>query len=220
MRKESIELFKTLNAEMKNFTKNNKPIPNEVKMYQSKINQFYKKNGINAQKNQFTTRAKLTPDQENELNDLAIGMMNNNDVHFLTDYQNILESGKFKRFGVTDVDDLIKTMDFLKNAQDEEIVKNVLSSSQIIEIFSQATKKGIQQEDIIRRIVDKYKKTGLTGSELHESMYKSIKQTRLGKGVQKNLGVAGKGKQRPSIKGSKQKQGRGLKTLYGIDNED
>ena len=220
MRKESIELFKTLNAEMREFQKAGVELPNEIKKYQLKVNQFYERNKLNVVNDQFTIRAKLTHDQENELVDIAKAMTDDNNVHFLTDYKNILETNKMKRFGATDLDSLIKRMDFLANEQSEVLIKNSLSSSQILEVYTWGKNKNLSDEQIDKLVLDKIKTTGLTGSSLHKSIYKSIKRKKLGKGVQKNLGTAKRGKQRPSINGSKQKQGRGLKTLYGIDNED
>ena len=206
MNKEMREYFNVLNDELKEFEKNNLPVPNEIRKYQLKVNQFYMKNGIKAKQNQFTTRAKMTPDQESELFEIAEEMRTNNDVHFLADYENILKSGKFKRFGVESVDDLIDTMDMLDNSKGDELVSNILSSSQLIETFTLAKKNNISEEEMFQKIKKKYKQTGLTGSELHKSIYNSInKRKRLGKGISNN-------------KPSNQKMGKGLEELYGINN--
>ena len=146
MRKESIELFKTLNAEMREFQKAGVELPNEIKKYQLKVNQFYERNKLNVVNDQFTIRAKLTHDQENELVDIAKAMTDDNNVHFLTDYKNILETNKMKRFGATDLDSLIKRMDFLANEQSEVLIKNSLSSSQILEVYTWGKNKNLSDE--------------------------------------------------------------------------
>lgn len=205
------EYFNTMNNEIKEFTKRGLPVPNEIRKYQTEIQMFYKENNISNKQGLFSTSSKLNKSQQDELMDIAERMRKDNDVHFVTDYENMLETGKFDRFGIDNTKDLIKHLDFLNNAQDEEVIKNILTSSQIIEIFSVGSKNKYTDDELMKMILDKYKNEGVVGSSLHESIYKSInkpknkpKQKRLGSGVQKSSG--------------KQKMGRGLEELYGVNN--
>ena len=196
-----------MNNEIKEFTKKGLPVPNEIRKYQTEIQMFYKENNISNKQGLFSTSSKLNKSQQDELMDIAERMRKDNDVHFVTDYENMLETGKFDRFGIDNTKDLIKHLDFLNNAQDEEVIKNILTSSQIIEIFSVGSKNKYTDDDLMKMILDKYKSEGVVGSSLHESIYKSInkpKQKRLARGVQKTSG--------------KQKMGRGLEELYGVSN--
>lgn len=207
MTDEQKEYFKAMNNEIKEFTKKGLPVPNEIRKYQTEIQMFYKENNISNKQGLFSTSSKLNKSQQNELMDIAERMRKDNDVHFVTDYENMLETGKFDRFGIDNTKDLIKHLDFLNNAQDEEVIKNILTSSQIIEIFSVGSKNKYTDDELMKMILDKYKSEGVVGSSLHESIYKSInkpKQKRLARGVQKTSG--------------KQKMGRGLEELYGVSN--
>lgn len=207
MTNEQKEYFNAMNNEIKEFTKKGLPVPNEIRKYQTEIQMFYKENNISNKQGLFSTSSKLNKSQQDELMDIAERMRKDNDVHFVTDYENMLETGKFDRFGIDNTKDLIKHLDFLNNAQDEEVIKNILTSSQIIEIFSVGSKNKYTDDDLMKMILDKYKSEGVVGSSLHESIYKSInkpKQKRLARGVQKTSG--------------KQKMGRGLEELYGVSN--
>lgn len=207
MTDEQKEYFNAMNDEIKEFKRKGLPVPNEIRKYQTEIQMFYKENNISNKQGLFSTSSKLNKSQQDELLDIAERMRKDNDVHFVTDYENMLETGKFDRFGIDNTKDLIKHLDFLNNAQDEEVIKNILTSSQIIEIFSVGSKNKYTDDELMKMILDKYKSEGVVGSSLHESIYKSInkpKQKRLGRGVQKTSGTS--------------KMGRGLEELYGVSN--
>ncbi len=201
------EYFNSMNNEIREFNRKGLPVPNEIRKYQTEIQMFYKENNMSNKQGLFSTSSKLNKSQQDELYDIAERMRKDNDVHFVTDYENMLESGKFDRFGIDNTEDLIKHLDFLNNAQDEEVIKNILTSSQIIEIFSVGSKNKYTDDELMKMILDRYKNEGVVGSSLHESIYKSInkpKQKRLGRGIQKTSG--------------KQKMGGGLEELYGVSN--
>lgn len=212
MTNEQKEYFNAMNNEIREFKRKGLPVPNEIRKYQIEIQMFYKENNISNKQGLFSTSSKLNKAQQDELFDIAERMRKDNDVHFVTDYENMLESGKFDRFGIDNTRDLIKHLDFLNNAQDEEVIKNILTSSQIIEIFSVGSKNKYTDDELMKMILDKYKNEGVVGSSLHEAIYKSINKpknepkqnNRLGRGVQKTSGTT--------------KMGRGLEELYGVSN--
>lgn len=203
------EYFQTMNNEIREFNRKGLPVPNEIRKYQTEIQMFYKENNISNKQGLFSTSNKLNKSQQDELFDIAERMRKDKDVHFVTDYENMLESGKFDRFGIDNTKDLIKHLDFLNNAQDEEVIKNILTSSQIIEIFSVGSKNKYTDDELMKMILDKYKNEGVVGSSLHEAIYKSInksknkpKEPMLGRDFQKTSGT--------------KKMGGGLEELYGV----
>lgn len=210
MTDEQKEYFNAMNDEIKEFKRKGLPVPNEIRKYQIELQMFYKENNLSNKQGLFSTSSKLNKTQQDELFDIAERMRKDNDVHFVTDYENMLESGKFDRFGIDNTKDLIKHLDFLNNAQDEEVIKNILTSSQIIEIFSVGSKNKYTDDELMKMILDKYKNEGVVGSSLHEAIYKSINKP---KNEPKQNNRLGRGFQKTS--GSK-KMGGGLEELYGV----
>lgn len=186
------EMFKELNKSIKEFKRAGIQLPNEFRKYMEDVNRFYGKNKMRFARDQFTLSKKLTDEQFQELFDIGSAMAKDQDIIMLSGYKEILEQGKFSNWGVTDIQGVIKRLDFLHNEKYGEVVKSAMSSKQLLDLYDTAEKKGINTDTLLKNIYEKHQKTGLVGDELHEAMYESINTRAANKKLYKEI-VAGGG---------------------------
>jgi hypothetical protein len=179
-------LFRDMNVLMQQYDRAGVRMPQEIRKYRERIADIYQENNIRGQfaKNDIFPRGaaidKLNPGIRDELRSIAEGMMDNDYVYNLHDYENyldILKDKKFEKWDVTSVNDVIDRLDFLKNTMDSEVIKNILSSDQLMDLYDTAKNNNISEDDLLRQIVEQYDATGYMGDTLHESIYQAIEHT-------------------------------------------
>ena len=176
-------LFRDMNVLMQQYDRAGVRMPQEIRKYRERIADIYQENNIRGQfaKNDIFPRGaaidKLNPGIRDELRSIAEGMMDNNYVYNLHDYENyldILKDKKFEKWNVTTVNDVIERLDYLKNSVDDEVIKNILSSDQLLDLYDVAHVNGISDEELFEIITDKFKESEKKGDTLHKLIYKSI----------------------------------------------
>ena len=179
-------LFRDMNVLMQQYDRAGVRMPQEIRKYRERIADIYQENNIRGQfaKNDIFPRGaaidKLNPGIRDELRSIAEGMMDNNYVYNLHDYENyldILKDKKFEKWDVTSVNDVIDRLDFLKNTMDSEVIKNILSSDQLMDLYDTAKNNNISEDDLLSQIIEQYEATGYMGDTLHESIYQAIERS-------------------------------------------
>lgn len=179
-------LFRDMNVLMQQYDRAGVRMPQEIRKYRERIADIYQENNIKGQfaKNDIFPRGaaidKLNPGIRDELRAIAEGMMDNDYVYNLHDYENymdILKDKKFEKWDVNSVNDVIDRLDFLKNTMDSEVVKNILSSDQLMDLYDTAKNNNISEDDLLSQIVEQYEATGYMGDTLHESIYQAIERS-------------------------------------------
>lgn len=177
------QLFREMNVLMQQYDRAGVKMPQEIRKYREHIADIYQANNVRGQfaKNDIFPRGaaidKLNPGIRDELLSIAESMRDSDYVYNLKDYQNyldILRDNKFEKWNVTTVNDVIKRLDYLKNAVDDEVIKNILSSDQLLDLYDVAHVNGISDDELFEIISDKYDDTEKTGDTLHKLIYKSI----------------------------------------------
>lgn len=179
-------LFRDMNVLMQQYDRAGVKLPQEIRKYREKIADIYQENNIRGQfaKNDIFPRGaaidKLNPGIRDELRSIAEGMMDSDYVYNLHDYENyldILKDKKFEKWDVNTVNDVIDRLDFLKNTMDSEVIKNILSSDQLMDLYDTAKNNNISEDDLLREIIEQYDATGYMGDTLHESIYQAIERS-------------------------------------------
>lgn len=170
--------FNEINDLMGEYVNRHVVIPNEIKKYRNTISNVYKKYNIK------TSSRKMFPDKstfnnmpeqaQEEMIFILDAMQNNDNVLSYQTYKDILKEKKFQKWGVTRASEVIKRMDYLKSQKDSDVIQNVLSSDQIMDLYSIANKNNISESDLFDEIIDQYDATGTIGDSLHQNVYKAI----------------------------------------------
>lgn len=180
------QLFREMNVLMQQYDRAGVKLPQEIRKYRERIADIYQENNVKGQfaKNDIFPRGaaidKLNPGIKDDLLSIAEGMRDNDYVYNLNDYQNyldILKDKKFEKWDVNTVNDVIDRLDFLKNTMDSEVVKNILSSDQLMDLYDTAKNNNISEDDLLSQIVEQYEATGYMGDTLHESIYQAIERS-------------------------------------------
>ena len=180
---ETDQLFRNMNVLMQQYDRAGVTTPNEIRKYREKIADVYQQYNIKGQfaKNDIFPRGaaldKLNPGIRDELYSIAESMMDSKYVYNLKDYENyldILRDNKFEKWNVTTVNDVIERLDYLKNSVDDEVIKNILSSDQLLDLYDVAHVNGISNDELFEIITDKFNESEKQGDTLHKLIYKSI----------------------------------------------
>lgn len=180
------QLFRNMNVLMGQYDNAGVKMPQEVRKYRERIGDVYQKYGISSRGRQFVKNDKfprgaaidkLPAGAQEELAAIAERMMDSKYVYNLKDYENyldILKDNKFEKWNVTTVNDVIKRLDYLKNAVDDEVIKNILSSDQLLDLYDVAHVNDISDDELFEIITDKFNESEKKGDTLHKLIYKSI----------------------------------------------
>ena len=186
---ETDQLFRNMNVLMGQYDSAGVKMPQEVRKYRERIGDVYQKYGISPRGRQFVKNDlfprgaaidKLPAGAQEELAAIAEVMMDNNYVYNLKDYENymdILKDKKFEKWDVQNVNDVIDRLDFLKNKVDSEVIKNILSSNQLMDMYDTAINENVSEDELVDLILEQYEATGYTGDTLHEAIYTAIEKS-------------------------------------------
>ena len=186
---ETDQLFRNMNVLMGQYDNAGVKMPQEVRKYRERIGDVYQKYGISPRGRQFVKNDKfprgaaidkLPAGAQEELAAIAEGMQDNDYVYNLKDYENymdILKDKKFEKWNVQNVNDVIDRLDFLKNKADSEVIKNILSSDQLMDLYDTAINGNVSEDKLLDLILEQYEATGYTGDTLHEAIYTAIEKS-------------------------------------------
>lgn len=145
---------------------------NLVKETRENLELFYDKYGIETDDNYFATNIHLSPEAEEEFERImdAFGDKAGSSVNEMKrKYEE--QSDEFKeRFGVESMEDYIEFTDNMKNAMSNEMIKDIISSEEIAELYSIASNRQISADDVDYMLMMEYQ----SGGKTFESLYNQI----------------------------------------------
>ena len=160
--------------------------PDNVKLYRQMLEEFYIRNGNNpADPWNFNTRVKLSPEAEEELADLAASFVEDDttDTDYFEDFFNPQRKEWRERYNINSMDDLINFLNFVNRYKNDYLIRSILSSDQIVELVTEASSKGLTEDDIYSIVYNEYSSTGNEGDDLYNQIWRSIDNYDPSKGV-------------------------------------
>ena len=153
-------------------------LPESVIEFRDALEKFYENAGKNVKNPElFSTHAKLTEEQEEELVDIATGFINEERADLAT-YEDFMEdptrTAQRDRLNVKNLDDAIEKLDQLNDYKDDALFSKILSSNQIIELYNEGKERGLSEAEVEKKIYDFYKDSGAEGKTLYENIWKEI----------------------------------------------
>lgn len=165
---ETKDLFRALNKNLKEWKELSKK-PQAITMYEDMLSDFYKRAGKNIKNPyEFSNRVKLSDDQEEELLDIALSFSKNTYTYEET-FSDVYEKYK-NRYGWTSPEDAIDFLDLMENYKNDSLIKDILSSEQIIELFNEGSLSGISEKDIFEMAYLEHSMNGATGDRLYNQI--------------------------------------------------
>lgn len=177
MRDENREIIKEAMERMSEWDEYDKEdMPETVLEFKELLNDFYETQGKNPKDPEnFNTRVKLSEEGEELLTDIAYGFINEPDTD-VDYYENLFDNkGDWKtRYNIKTMGDMIQFLNRIKRFKNDRLLREILSSDQIIELFNEGEKKGLDETDIENWIVFEYTGGGKTGDDLYNQIWGAI----------------------------------------------
>lgn len=157
MKRELNTYAKTLNNRLKGWDREGIE-SNLVKETRENLEMFYDKYGIETDDNFFARNLDLTPEQEKEYERImdAFGDQASSNVNEMNREYDRLSDEYKERFNVNSVEDFVNFTDKMKQSQNDKILKNILSSDQIAELYSIASQNNISGDVVDELILFEY----------------------------------------------------------------
>ena len=168
IRSETRALFHELNKAFKEWDDMG-IISDEANLYRDMIDTFYDNNNIKVAHNDlFSERKFLTPEQEEELLEIAEGMANSARA-FVENFEQISQDENSVYYGA-DVADIVRSINTINRVSNDRAIREMLDSEETRTIEAEAYKAGIKWEEVEAWIMFEYESSGST----HESLTNRI----------------------------------------------
>lgn len=168
IRKETRQLFTELNRSFNEWKKLG-VISDESAKYIDMLETFYDNNDIKvANPQRFTIQKFLTPEQENELLDIALAMSRESRA-FVETFKQISEDENSVYYGA-DVKDIVLSINTIDRSMNDALLRTIFDSDEIRELQAESYKKGLSWDEVVAWIVFEYDASGAT----HEAMTNRI----------------------------------------------
>lgn len=148
--------------------------PSEIKEVESLLKDFYEDAGKNIKNpKRFNTRVKLSPEQQEELMDIALSLQaREEDLEY---YEDFYKKNK-KKYGFESMDDVTEFFEEQNAYKNDALLREIISSDQIAELYREGKTNNLSKEDIDNMIAMEYTLTGVTFDKLYERILDSISE--------------------------------------------
>lgn len=172
MTQEEKDLYKALNANLAEWGDDEQLKPHKIAEFQLELENFYFRAGKRVvDPTKFSTRVKLTPEQEDELLEIAITLANySSDIE---EYEEFFLKNK-ERFGFDSIDDTITFINAMDAFKSDAMLQAILSSEETRELYEEGLAKGLDFDDIDALVYEIYNKTGKTFEDLYWLVLREI----------------------------------------------
>lgn len=166
------EFLRDMNAILDEWQGRSKP--SEIKEVESLLKDFYEEAGKNIKNpKRFNTRVKLSPEQQEELMDIALSLQaREEDLEY---YEDFYRKNK-KKFGFESMDDVAEFFEEQNAYKNDALLREIISSDQIAELYREGKTNNLSKEDIDNMIAMEYTLTGVTFDKLYERILDSISE--------------------------------------------
>lgn len=151
-------------------------LPDVVRETRELLRDFYDTQGKNPKEDdQFNTRLKLDEEGEELLTDIAWRFKEDEYSDFSFYHKFYDTNSDFRdRYNIHDVNDWIEFINKINRFKDDRFLREILSSDQIIELYSEGTNKGLSMDEIDRIIYIEYSGSGNTFNDLYNQIWSAI----------------------------------------------
>ena len=195
LRLEYRQLMNAINKELDKWDEYNLE-SNEINMYKQMIEEFYQKTGKNPKnRDRFSTRIKLSAEDEEEFADIAISFglspLTNVDTYInmydletadliqLANYDKPINIDAFMKMKeqydeyFENVQDYIHFFDRINSFKDDKLLSSILSSHQYVSLMNYGS-EDIDENELDSLITEMYYKTGEEGENLYNIILEMI----------------------------------------------
>ena len=157
MKRELQTYAKTLNNRLKGWDDEDIE-SNLVRETRANLEMFYNKYGIETDDNYFARDLDLTPEQEREYEKImdSFGNKAGSSINEMKKEYNRLSEDYRARFNVRTFEDFINFTDKMKQSQNDKILKNIISSDQIAELYTIASQFNMSGDTVDELIIFEY----------------------------------------------------------------
>lgn len=157
MKRELQTYAKTLNNRLKGWDKEDIE-SNLIRETRANLEMFYNKYDIETDDNYFARDLDLTPEQEREYEKImdSFGNKAGSNINEMRKEYNRVAKDYKARFNVNSFEDFINFTDKMKQSQNDKILKNIISSDQIAELYTIASQFNMSGDTVDELIVFEY----------------------------------------------------------------
>lgn len=157
MKRELQTYAKTLNKRLKGWDDEDIE-SNLVRETRANLEMFYDKYGIETDDNYFARDLDLTPEQEREYEKImdSFGNKAGSNINEMRKEYNRVAKDYKARFNVNSFEDFINFTDKMKQSQNDRVLKNIISSDQIAELYTIASQFKMSGDTVDELIVFEY----------------------------------------------------------------
>lgn len=157
MKQENKTYARTLNRRLKGWDDNDIE-SNLVRETRENLEMFYNKYNIETDENYFASNLDLTPEQEREYEKImaTFGDKAGSNINEMRREYNRVAKDYKSRFNVNSFEDFINFTDKMKQSQNDRVLKNIISSDQIAELYTIASQFNMSGDTVDELIVFEY----------------------------------------------------------------
>lgn len=157
MKRELQTYAKTLNRRLKGWD-DEELESNLVRETRANLEMFYNKYGIETDENYFARDIDLTPEQEKEYEKImdSFGDKAGSNINEMRKEYNRVAKDYKARFNVNSFEDFINFTDKMKQSQNDRVLKNIISSDQIAELYTIASQFNMSGDTVDEMIIFEY----------------------------------------------------------------
>ena len=169
MKRENANYARTLNRRLKGWDDAGIE-SNQVKLTRQMLEDFYTKHDLEVgAEDKFATQLDLTPEQESEYEKIMdqFGRQAGTSINEMKSVYEEQKDMYEKSYDIKNFEEFITFTDKMKEALDDGLIKSILSSEEIADLYSEAHIKGVSYKVMDEKIVSAYYKSkGKTGEAL------------------------------------------------------
>lgn len=157
MKRELQTYAKTLNRRLKGWDDEDIE-SNLIRETRDNLEMFYNKYGIETDDNYFARDLDLTPEQEREYEKImdSFGNKAGSNINEMRKEYNRVAKDYKARFNVNTFEDFINFTDKMKQSQNDRVLKNIISSDQIAELYTIASQFNMSGDTVDEMIIFEY----------------------------------------------------------------
>ena len=176
MKRENVTYARTLNRRLKGWDDEDIE-SNQVKLTRQMLEDFYTKHDLEVgNEDKFATNLDLTPEQEKEY-EMIMDQFGDSAGTSVNEMKRVYQeqADMYRdRYDIESFDEFIEFTDNMKNALSDGLIKDVISSEQIAELYTVASNRQMGADAVDRLISETYQRSGRTFDRLYNDVMGAI----------------------------------------------
>ena len=176
MKRENVNYARTLNRRLKGWDDEGIE-SNQVKLTRQMLEDFYTKHDLEVgNEDKFATNLDLTPEQEKEY-EMIMDQFGDSSGSSVNEMKRVYQeqADMYRdRYDIESFDEFIEFTDNMKNALSDGLIKDVISSEQIAELYTVASNRQMGADAVDKLISETYQRSGRTFDRLYNDVMGAI----------------------------------------------